>query len=314
MINSKVTNFVPPEKTMNALPEHREQISRFLEETCGLDQSVYQLDLLVSEVIPYIFDKKGMEAQSLLVAFLYVYDRVDSQNSHTDASDLSLEEVVRSLKRLLRGETIDSSLFFDEFGASLLRRLCGQLKDDLFFDIFVEEMECFLDVTLKERSNRAHRRVPPPELYFDTVRDDSCGVAPCVLTSLMFHPRRETLCREFWRLNLSRQILTLCKRIISIHNDVFGLDREKAVGDVNNFVLSLSSKVDERHAIAKAVTTADDMYAQFKSFKSDSIREGLFALWEACHCWIAGNWEWTLRNTKRFSTVPGAPIVEMDGY
>jgi hypothetical protein len=121
----------------------------------------------------------------------------------------------------------------------------------------------------------------------------------------MFHPRRRTLIEGSWSSEPARQMLTLCKRIISIHNDVFGLDREKEAGDVNNFVISLSEEVNEKTAIKIACSIANGMYASFFDMKSSAEQSGLSVLWEACNCWIVGNWIWSTSNTHRFSEPPG---------
>ena len=307
MVPSKRVIFNTPQRLIESIPSRRIWIRNYLKDNCQLGESEYRLDLLVGEVIPYIDSPEGMAAQSLLVAFLYTYDRVD-MSSTAHARALDLDEVVVALKALLRGKT-GSMHRYDWYGAALLEKLCSAIRGDSHFDLFRTEMERFLDVTLVERENRLHCRIPSVQEYFEKLRDDSCGVGPCVLTAVMFHPERHTLTADFWSTEAAREMLTLCKRIISIHNDVFGYDREKAAGDVNNFVISLSEQMNERNALKSACSIADGMYSGFFDLRASAGRKGLSALWDACHCWIVGNWIWSTNNSRRFSDQPG-PVID----
>ena len=304
---SKRVIFSTPKRFIEAFPSRRLWIRNYLKDNCQLGESEYQLDLLVGEVIPYIASPAGMAAQSLLVAFLYTYDRVDmSCTAHARVRDL--DEVVDALKALVRGE-VGNIRRYDWYGAALLEKLCSSICGDSYFGLFRTEMERFFDVTLVERENRLHCRIPSVQDYFEKLRDDSCGVGPCVLTAVMFHPKRYMLADDFWSTEAAREMLTLCKRIISIHNDVFGYDREKAAGDVNNFVISLSEQMNEQTALKTACSIADGMYSGFLNLKPSAARNGLSALWDACNCWIVGNWIWSTNNSRRFSEQPGPVSV-----
>lgn len=139
--------------------------------------------------------------------------------------------------------------------------------------------------------------------YFEDVRDAASAVGPCLIVGAMFHPELASLPEAFLASPLGRELLILGKRVVSIHNDIFGYQRERRDGDVNNYVMThMQVGCDEREAVGRAIRYGNDLYARFVALEERADRCGLRPWWEVVHWFIVGNFEWSTLNHRRFST------------
>lgn len=275
------------------------EVRHFLQRSCALDASKYQLEQLICRSAPYIESEVGFQVQALLVAFLYTYDRVDMKGMEERARQL--DSVVGSMKQILRGVTADEQSFW--YGGQLLERLYQLVHEDPLYVPFLLELETFFEATLVERENRASNKPPSAQRYFEEVRDQASAVGPCLLAATMFHPRRETLPDDFWASDLGEHIFLLGKRIVSVHNDIMGFQREKRDSDVNNYVATfIAAGQPEPLALVVSSDHVNSLYEAFLALRFTAIRAGLLAWWEVVHWFIVGNFEWSVINARRFDT------------
>jgi hypothetical protein len=190
--------------------------------------------------------------------------------------------------------------------ADLARRL-SELGSSTWYACFVETMRRFwMDGVVVETYYRARELSPDPASYM-AMRVQTVGVYVCL--DLMELCLPQELPPEVREDPILRRITWLTSRIIAYVNDVYSYDKERRVGDVNNYLhvmqryepMSLRAVVDhtirvhdrELHQLGQLDGTVRD--------HGPSARKLVERYVEGCRDWIAGSLAWQ-RTSGRYAS------------
>ncbi|HEU4533057.1 MAG TPA: hypothetical protein VFS00_03030, partial [Polyangiaceae bacterium] len=190
--------------------------------------------------------------------------------------------------------------------ADLARRLSG-LGSSAWYLHFMETMRRFwTDGVVVETYYRGRGISPDPASYM-AARVQTVGVYICL--DLLELTLGEELSPEVRADPIVRRITWLTSRIIAYVNDLFSYDKERRVGDVNNYLyvmqrcepMSLHAAVDHTIRVHDRELDQLDQLDGTVRDHGPRMRKLVERYVDGCRAWMAGSLEWQ-RHSSRYAS------------
>jgi hypothetical protein len=184
--------------------------------------------------------------------------------------------------------------------ADLARRL-AELGSSAWYLHFVETMRRFwMDGVVVETYYRGRGISPDPASYM-AMRVQTVGVYVCL--DLLELTLEDELSPEVREDPILRRVTWLTSRIIAYVNDVFSYEKERRVGDVNNY-LHVTQRCDPMslHAVVDHTIRAHDREVEQLDQLDGTVRDHgprmrklVERYVDGCRAWMAGSlaWQWS---------------------
>jgi hypothetical protein len=265
-----------------------------------------QVGLLAAMAYPDA-SPKLLELIAQVMAWIFIQDDVYDTAAPSEQRPERLEsQFERYLTVLRTGVTAPGAEPTVMALADLARRL-SELGSPTWYIHFVETMRRFwMDGVVVETYYRGRGLSPDPASYM-ALRVQTVGVYICL--DLLELALGEELSPEVRDDPILRRVTWLTSRIIAYVNDVFSYDKERRVGDVNNYLhvmqrcepLTLEAVVD--HTI-RAHDRELDQLGQLDSTVRDHgprMTKLVERYIDGCRTWMAGSLEWQ-RISSRYAS------------
>lgn len=197
----------------------------------------------------------------------------------------------------------DTTLALGDVAARL-----SDLASPVWMERFIQTMRRFwMDGVLVETVFRAQRLAPDPASYMAT-RVESLGGYP--MLDLIEIANESELPANVVDDPIFRRIKWLTCRIMALANDIFSYEKERRVGDVNNYihVLRSAESMTVAEAVDQTVRTHDRQVEQLTRLRGVLLpamalehAEQVGAYVDACQTWIAGALEWQ-KQSRRYAS------------
>jgi 5-epi-alpha-selinene synthase len=258
---------------------------------------------------------KLLELIAQVMAWIFIQDDVYDTAPAKDQRPARLEsQFERYLTVLRTGVVTPGAEPAVQALADLARRL-SELGSPTWYLHFVETMRRFwMDGVVVETYYRGREISPDPASYM-AMRVQTVGVYVCL--DLLELTLDDELTPEVRDDPILRRITWLTSRIIAYVNDVFSYDKERRVGDVNNYLhvmqrcepMSLHAVVDhtirvhdrELEQLGKLDGTVRDHGPRMRTLVERYV--------DGCRAWMAGSLDWQ-RISSRYAS--GRALLEPD--
>ena len=247
-----------------------------------------------------------------LTTLLFLID--DQLENPLEKSDLkkeqNLKNFVRKFMMILRQEiSLDEKEDHPIFTAlkDIWKRLT-MIKNDDWVILLIAEIEKFFEAVIWESGNFTQKRIPISEEYIEKRRFLSASNIAIILLEFLENIQLPKIVRE------NPIVLELEKcagNIIGISNDLFSLSKEREYGDTHNLIsiLEYERKISLEEAILLTVKIHNEEVNKFIKlsenlpFFDDKTNENLKKYVNLLGIQLAGNLEWSLKDTNRYDFV-----------
>jgi len=258
---------------------------------------------------------KLLELIAQVMAWIFIQDDVYDTAPAKEQRPERLESMFERYLTVLRTGIVKSGEEPSVQALADLARRLSEIGSASWYLHFTETMRRFwMDGVVVETYYRARELSPDPASYM-AMRAQTVGVYVCL--DLLELTLGEELSNEVRHDPILRRITWLTSRIIAYVNDVFSYDKERRVGDVNNYLhvmqrcepMSLAAVVDhtirvhdrELEQLDKLGGTVRDHGPQMSKLVERYI--------DGCRAWMAGSLDWQ-RISSRYAS--GRALLDDD--
>lgn len=250
---------------------------------------------------------KLLELIAQVMAWIFIQDDVYDTAAQQEQRPERLERQFERYLTVLRSGVAEPQAEPTVKALADLARRLSELGSPTWYIHFMETMRRFwMDGVVVETYYRARGLSPDPASYM-ALRVQTVGVYICL--DLLELALGEELSPEVREDPILRRVTWLTSRIIAYVNDVFSYDKERRVGDVNNYLhvmqrcepMSLEAVVD--HTIRVHDRELDQL-GQLDSTVRDHgprMRKLVERYIDGCRAWMAGSLEWQ-RISSRYAS------------
>lgn len=248
-----------------------------------------------------------LELIAQVMAWIFIQDDVYDTAAQREQRPEQLERQFERYLTVLRTGVVEPQAEPTLKALADLARRLSELGSPTWYIHFIETMRRFwMDGVVVETYYRARGLSPDPASYM-ALRVQTVGVYICL--DLLELALGEELTPEVREDPILRRVTWLTSRIIAYVNDVFSYDKERRVGDVNNYLhvmqrcepMTLEAVVD--HTIRVHDRELDQL-GQLDSTVRDHgprMTKLVERYIDGCRAWMAGSLEWQ-RISSRYAS------------
>jgi 5-epi-alpha-selinene synthase len=250
---------------------------------------------------------RTLELIAQVMAWIFIQDDLYDTAPPRDQRPERLESVFERYLTILRTGTAASGAEPAARALADLARRLAELGSSSWYLCFVETMRRFwMDGIVVETYYRARGLSPDPASYM-AMRVQTVGVYVCL--DLMELTLGDELSAEVRQDPILRRITWLTSRIIAYVNDVYSYDKERRVGDVNNYLhvmqgcepMSLATVVDHTIRVHDRELSQLGQLDRTVRDHGPRMRELVERYVDGCRAWMAGSLEWQ-RISSRYAS------------
>lgn len=276
--------------------------------------------LLTARAFPVTENREAMFAVNDFTTWLFLFD---------DQVDEGLEgkkgEYLEALTATLIGVIVSDPIDTVERAAtpplaSSLRDVWQRLRrlgDTAWQTRFASRVSEYLQACVWEAKNREQRVFPTVEQYTVARIYTGAVFTQLELIEVMYDIK---LPRPIMQHEIVQQLAWSAVEIIAFSNDIFSAPKEIVQNDVHNLVILIQNerKVSFQEALMLAVDLHNSTMRTFEALEQwlpsfdVAVNEQLRRYVLGLRYWIRANFDWSLKDTKRYGLIP--PIEKDNGY